>query len=1229
MASIILSAAGSAVGGVTGLPFGARIGSLVGRIAGGIIDSNLRKGGKLSPIHGSRLADLAVQSSAYGKMIPIVYGMARIGGNIIWSQPIKETITTTTSSAGGGGKGGGGKISQTSSSYSYSVTIAIAVCEGEVSDIVRIWADAKQLDTSQYTLRIYKGDETQLPDSLIQSIEGINQTPAYRGIAYVVFEDFPLADYGNRIPNFSFEVKKKTLYADYNNQTVEEMISGVVMIPAAGEFVYDTQIETKIPGAQIGVDWVQQGSQRPVNMHNANGIANSLLSLDQLKDTCPNLGWISVTVAWFGDNMDIATCNIKPGVEYNEGATTSPGVWSVAGYDRQSARLITQINAAPQYGGTPDDASILRYLDELKNHGYKIVFYPILFMDVAGKPWRGNLTGNTSAVHSFFTKAYGYNDFINHYADLVKTKVDAFIIGSEFKGLTKLTDTPGNYPAVNEFVNLAATVKSNVGSSVKVTYAADWSEYHHTDGGWYHMDPLWASSNIDFIGIDAYFPLTDSNSQIYDIDEIKAGWTSGEGYDWYYSDIGRTSKLNLSPQYAWKNLSWFWNNTHVNPGGAATAWTPQLKKIWFTEYGFPSVDCATNQPNVFFDPSTSSSALPYYSRGRVDMRAQRAGIAATEAQWSGSAMVEHIFAWAWDARPFPYWPDLTGVWNDGEVWKTGHWLQGKLGISNLAAIVLDLAKRSGLEAMDIDVSRISEVLEGYVINSQQTIKDAIQILRSAYFFDTVESDNILHCIPRGGDIAMAIDEIDLVPAPSKNNLRDEICKITRTQEIELPKHINVVYLNRIANYQASTQYSQREITSSREVETLDFPLVISDQIAKNIADITLFSDWMGRTSYNFDLPIKYAQLDPSDVITLNINSISHRVRITSTYIGAPGIVRVNAIAEDVSVYDFYNTAGATQANPLKENNGVPLTRLELLDLPVFPSDDIDKPVLRSAATGYSGSWGGAAIYRSDDNGDNYSYFYSINNPACIGASFNILSSAPSVVFDEKNTVTVILVGNRQLQSVTELAVLNGANAALLGDEIIQFKTATLISDGQYTLSGLLRGRLGTEWAIDSHISGERFVLLDGALEKQIIASNIIGLMRKYKPVTIGSSLASVSAQDFSYKAVALKPYSPVHITGVRDGSGNLTINWVRRTRSGGDWRDFVDVPLNEASEIYDVEIMNGSNVIRSFTGLSSPSAVYSPAQQTLDFGGLQANVSVKIYQISAQLGRGYAGLASI
>src|SRR5262249_32763079 len=148
------------------LPFG----SLIGRLAGTALGDAIGPARKLRPLNGPRLADLGVQTSTYGKMIPIVYGKMRIGGNIIWSQPIQEVTSTSTQTVGG--KGGGGKVSQTSTTYSYYITLAIGICEGPVDAVLRIWADAQQLDLSQFTVRIYLGDESQTPDSLIQSIEG-------------------------------------------------------------------------------------------------------------------------------------------------------------------------------------------------------------------------------------------------------------------------------------------------------------------------------------------------------------------------------------------------------------------------------------------------------------------------------------------------------------------------------------------------------------------------------------------------------------------------------------------------------------------------------------------------------------------------------------------------------------------------------------------------------------------------------------------------------------------------------------------------------------------------------------------------------------------------------------------------------------------------------------------------------------------------------------------------
>jgi len=1221
MASIILSAAGAAVG--NSLPVvGPLLGRTLGETVGGLIDDAIF-GVPTRHHEGARLADLSVQVSTYGKMIPLIYGTMRVAGNIIWSLPIKETATTTTSSSGGGKGGAGGGAKSTTTTYSYSVSLALALCEGEIQQIVRVWADAKQLDLSQGTYRIYKGSEDQLPDPFIESMEGLGVTPAYRGLAYVVIEDFPLGDFGNRIPNFTFEVKRPVKLADYGGQAVEDMISGMIMIPGAGEFVYDTIEETKVSGYYVGGSFIENGVREIVNRHTAEGTPNALVALDQLAETCPNVDWVAVVVSWFGSSLDAGACVLKPGVEYQGNGVTTPDPWSVAGHTRETAYQVTLVDGNPRYGGTPSDASVVRYLTEVKARGYNILFLPLFFMDVEDKPWRGRVTGTPSDVSNFFTKTNGYNAFITHYATLTAGKVDAFAIGSELVGLNKVTDTPGNYPAVNQLVSLAATVRGIMGGGVKLTYAADWSEYHHTDGGWYHLDPLWASSTIDFVGIDAYFPLTDTpqNALGYDVDAVIAGWNSGEGYDWIYTDPERTTQAALSPQYAWKNIDWWWNHTHTNPDASVTAWSPQMKKIWFTEYGFPSVDGATNQPNVFYDPTSSESFFPHHSRGRVDFRAQRLGITATEAFWAESDMVERKFLWTWDARPFPYFPDLLSVWSDGGVWVTGHWVTGKLGLSSLAVIVADLCARAGLDMSRIDVSRLTQRVEGYVVTRPSSVRGLLEELMSAFFFDAVESGDLLKFTLRGGISVASISGEELVRE------QDTALSITRQQELELPREVNVLYLSRTSLYQPGTQYAARNFSDSQEVDSLNLPIVFADAEAKAVADIRLYLAWMGRSLYSFTLPDTYAALEPTDTVELTVEGVTHRVRMVRT-LRDRGRMRVEAVAEDVSIYDLAAAPGGKTPGVASPAEIVGGTALEILDLPAFPVDGEQESYVRFAAVGEMARWRGCILYRSDDGGANYARFADALSAATIGTAIYALPAFSANVFDECNTLTVALRGMGELQSVTELAVLNGANAALVGEEVLQFRNAVEIAPGTYQLSGLLRGRLGTEWATSTHIAGERFVLIDGNLVKEAASPAMIGLPRYYKPVTLGATLGAATAQVFTFGGRAYKPFAPVHVEGVRDGSGDLAISWVRRCRTGGQWRDYVDAPLSESSERYEIDILDGSTVVRTLSS-ASPAAAYSAAQQTTDFGAPQSSVSVNIYQISELIGRGYAAHATL
>jgi hypothetical protein len=276
------------------------------------------------------------------------------------------------------------------------------------------------------------------------------------------------------------------------------------------------------------------------------------------------------------------------------------------------------------------------------------------------------------------------------------------------------------------------------------------------------------------------------------------------------------------------------------------------------------------------------------------------------------------------------------------------------------------------------------------------------------------------------------------------------------------------------------------------------------------------------------------------------------------------------------------------------------------------------------------SWAGAQLYKSSDGGTTYASMFSTSSGAIIGSATLLDDFDGGNVFDNVNTLTVTLQTPGTLTSYTKLQVLNGAGAVAIGAserwEIVQYMNATLVSPGVYELSGLLRGRRGTEWAQGLHQANDMAVFLNESTLRRVNAgSSEIGLARSYKAVTFRARLSDATAQGFTNRAVGLKPYSPVHLRGVRDGSNNLTISWMRRTRIGGEWRDYVDVPIGEASLQFVVEIwdVSYSSLLRTISSVTTTSTEYSAADQTADGITPGADVAVRVYQISATVGRGY------
>jgi hypothetical protein len=487
--------------------------------------------------------------------------------------------------------------------------------------------------------------------------------------------------------------------ASEDMKSVQKLLRGINIVPASGEYVYDTKIIYK--------------NGKPINSNTDSNISDASYNLNTIGEYCPNLEWASPVIAWFGTNttnMEVKDLMILPGVDNKDGNFSER--WQVSKYNRDNAYLISKNEYGnTNYGGTVNDQSLLRYVDALRKKKLKIMFYPMIYMDIPGKPWRGNIKGtNAKDVANFFNKTSGYNEFILHYANLLKDRVDAFAIGSELQDLTQSTDlefqypNPKRYPAVIELKKLAQKVKAILGPKVIITYAANWSEYHHDINKIHHLDDLWASPNIDVVGIDAYLPITNKTMGDISIQEIKDGWESGELWHYYYD---HNKKQNIPAELGIKQVEYWWKNYHWSQG-IKSEWKPRMKPIWFTEFGFPSMHMATNTPHIYWNPKSTTENIPKKSSGKPDFAIQSRAIRATIEYWNSKKdIVQNMFLWAWDARPFPYFPNRTDIWSDGEMWSRGHLVNGK--IYPLKQIRL----RAGTTVENLIVEADTLVLEGH------------------------------------------------------------------------------------------------------------------------------------------------------------------------------------------------------------------------------------------------------------------------------------------------------------------------------------------------------------------------------------------------------------------------------------------------------------------------------------------------------------------------------------
>jgi hypothetical protein len=484
----------------------------------------------------------------------------------------------------------------------------------------------------------------------------------------------------------------------------------------------------------------------------------------------------------------------------------------------------------------------------------------------------------------------------------------------------------------------------------------------------------------------------------------------------------------------------------------------------------------------------------------------------------------------------------------------------------------------------------------------------------------------------------------------------ELITSVRKNELEFPSEVSVSYSNVDNDYQIGTEYARRLTATHENKVAISLPIALTSSEAAKIADIALNSAWYsGRYSYSFSTTYVHLKLSPGDLITIPLNTgRTELVKITSIEYVPTGLINYEAVPEIPSLYNSLVSGNNTTYTPTTLTIAGP-SILSMLDCCILRDEDNSLGWYYGIG-GYSTGWAGATLFKSLDGGA--TYLTSGYVPSLLathtGSTSNALPSGSTTCWDNINTLTVSM-NTGSLSSATDLAVLGGANSILVGApgrwELVQFRTATPgASAGSYTLSGLLRGRKGTEWAVGTHQATDTVVLLGATINNLIVPSAELNSSIAYKCVPVGESLEGSATVNKTYVGERLRPLTPINISAYRTattGAYDIIIKWVRRDRINAGWNDYSDIPQSEVVDKWRIEFFktNAFDTIANnrtdfyntnsttldalvsgspnFTivGDGSYKYNYTSASQLID-GSQKITIYIRISQVSATVGFG-------
>lgn len=495
----------------------------------------------------------------------------------------------------------------------------------------------------------------------------------------------------------------------------------------------------------------------------------------------------------------------------------------------------------------------------------------------------------------------------------------------------------------------------------------------------------------------------------------------------------------------------------------------------------------------------------------------------------------------------------------------------------LQDVVEAINYRAFRDATKYDASALATVTTP-VLSASMTAVEGVRGLLSqlqlAYPFECTVADKVYYK-PRGGataaviphdDLAVGIDEATRQPLP-----------LTNSADLELPSEVVVRFFNASNDYMVGTERSDRLVlTTQRSSQVIELGLAMTPAQAKAIADRVMAEAAAALLTAKVTVGLAYAALEPGDSIeptTRDGEPIRFRIGRRND---AGGVLSLDLVREDAALQ---TTDGETDEDYVDSTQvpGPSVTLWEALDIPLLRDTD-DGPGWVVAEKGLTVTWPGGTLEVSANDVD-FETEAEVDESAVMGFATSALGDFEngSAMFDHGNTVTVN-VGFGELETSTREALLNDrtVNTAVLGSEIVRFIRAELLSTAPnvYRLSGLLRGQLGTEWALGEHAANERFVLLRvlGGLRNVLTEATEIGQLRYLKGVTRGGVVSGVRSEEFTDTGIKLKPYAPAALRAVPAASAGILCTWERRSRYAYRWPSVTPLPLGEATEAYEVDL---------------------------------------------------------